>query len=442
MKAKTIGIAWVVVAVSASACSAARGGRDDAPEAPSVDQAAPPPPHHASAETKDGFVHGDAVDFLHYPAQQSKSDPSWGSALVDIAQHLPSSYGDTYWDSDLMTAGHETTHGIDSELRNNWNKTGKRANGFYVLGDRAAIIVEPNIRKADCADYIPSSLHGPRYDLYIVGQTEWDDTPTYVFDEWIAYTNGGEVSTELVERGIYHGGWTDAVFGQLEFVVYSNAVAMAVQKKDPSYWSSADGAQFKQFVAFSTKRAMDVYRVGSKMSDFAWSDMDKYYENMKSSPDAGDWRSFVRGLFGSGWADEVIFGGPPSVDPDAGPPSVDAGPPPSPDSGPPPSVDSGPPPVDDAGPPPTPPTDDEDGDGIVDSIDLCSHTPHGAQVWTSGEWIGCAAGQFRDGGGGTIDSDGDGVPDNKDRCTHTPSGSRVWKFGEWIGCAGGERRDK
>jgi hypothetical protein len=339
-----------------------------------------------------------------------------------------------------MTAGHETTHGINSELRNNWNTTGKKANGFYVLGDRAAIIVEPNIRKSDCAEFIPASLHGSRYDTYITGQTEWDDTPTYVFDEWTAYTNGGAVSVDLVQHGLYHGGWTDAVYGALEFVVYSTAIAQAVQKGDPTYWASADGTQFKEFVAFSVKRAMDVYRAGSTMSEYTFADEDTFYSNKKSSPDAAGWRAFVSSLFGADWTNEVIFGAPPSGDVDAGPPSDDAG---VVDTG---VVDTGTVDVDtgvvvdDAGPPT--PSDDEDGDGIVDELDLCSHTPHGAIVWTYGDWIGCSVGQHRDGGSGTIDSDGDGVPDNKDRCTHTPSGSRVWKFGEWIGCAGGEHRDK
>ena len=435
-----------------AACSPARGGIDLAPEAPSDDQGAPPPPKARSADSKDG-VHGDHVAFTAYPVQQpSKTGSDWGTALTDIAQHLPASYGDTYWDADYMTAGHETTHGINSELRNNWNKTGKKANGFYVLSDRAAIVVEPNIRKSDCAPYIPASLHGSRYDLYIAGQTEWDDTPTYVFDEWIAYTNGGTVATDLVQKGLYKGGWTDAVMGQLEFVVYGVAVAMAVEKGEPAYWSSADGAQFKEFVAFSIKRAMDVYRIGAKMDSFKWDQMDAFYAKMVSSPDAEPWRAFARRVFGEAWADEVIFGTTPPGDVDAGPADtgpgpVDSGPIGTPDSGTPDSgpvdtgvSDSGPPTVDDAGGGGGTPGD-EDGDGIPDTVDLCSHTAKGAAVWTSGDWLGCATGQHRDGGGGGSDTDGDGIPDVKDRCGHTPTGMRVWKYGDWIGCGGGEHRD-
>jgi hypothetical protein len=39
---------------------------------------------------------------------------------------------------------------------------------------------------------------------------------------------------------------------------------------------------------------------------------------------------------------------------------------------------------------------DADADGITDHIDRCSGTPAGSNVWTWGEYIGCAEGQYRD----------------------------------------------
>jgi len=98
-------------------------------------------------------------------------------------------------------------------------------------------------------------------------------------------------------------------------------------------------------------------------------------------------------------------------------------------------------------PPPPPPVDpstpgDEDGDGILDKDDFCSKTPKGEPVWAAGEWMGCAEGQWRDGGGATAaDSDGDGISDAKDKCSKTPKGTAVWPFGEWIGCSAGQFRD-
>ena len=91
--------------------------------------------------------------------------------------------------------------------------------------------------------------------------------------------------------------------------------------------------------------------------------------------------------------------------------------------------------------PPPPPSGDADADGVPDTTDLCSKTPAGAAVWTTGEWLGCAGGQFRDGGGGP-DSDGDGVPDARDLCSKTLGGQPVWTYGDWMGWAGGQFRDK
>jgi hypothetical protein len=433
----------------------AKGGAEEAAPMPADDDpGAPPPPGTRGTESLYPGVPGEHVSWFSYPVQQpSKSGASWGKALTDIAQHLPSKYGDTYWDSDLITAGHETTHGINSELRNYHNKTGKRANGFYVLDGKGVIIVEPNIRKSAVATYVPASLRGSRYSLYITGQIAWDDTPTYVFDEWVAYTNGGAVGVDLVQKGLWKYGWRDGVNGQLEFVVYAVALGMAVEKGDPTYWASDDGKQFKEFLAWNTKRAMDLYRLGMVMPDFKWDSQDKYYAAMKSSTDAAAWRAFADRLFGAEWAAEVLYGAP-HVDP-----TPDAGPPPTPDAGPPPVVDSGPPPAVDSGPPPAIDTgvvdsgggggdggkgtvDDADGDGIPDEIDLCGGTPAAQPVWRYGDWIGCTTGQHRDGGGGGADADGDGIADVKDRCTKTPSGSRVWKYGEWMGCGGGEYRDR
>src|SRR3954462_1950956 len=59
------------------------------------------------------------VDWYTWPEQQPTfGSTSYGTALIDIGRHLPASYGTQYWDSDAITAGHETTHGIQAHLRN------------------------------------------------------------------------------------------------------------------------------------------------------------------------------------------------------------------------------------------------------------------------------------------------------------------------------------
>ena len=56
---------------------------------------------------------------------------------------------------------------------------------------------------------------------------------------------------------------------------------------------------------------------------------------------------------------------------------------------------------------------DSDGDGVVDSEDICPNTP-GGEIVDSG---GCSISQK--------DSDGDGVNDNLDACPNTPLGTVV-----------------
>ena len=129
--------------------------------------------------------------------------------MTDIVNHLPRSYGNTYYDSNRITHGHETTHGINSHLRNYKNDTGRRANGFYVLNNRGVIVPEPNMRKSAVGRYVPASLRGSRYGTYISGSRAWDDTPTYVLDEWVSYTNGGAVGIDLNRSGSWNESWQD-----------------------------------------------------------------------------------------------------------------------------------------------------------------------------------------------------------------------------------------
>ena len=249
---------------------------------------------------------GDRLVFIDYPASRTETNRSWGTVLTDIAQHLPYSYGSMYWDSDLVTAGHETTHGINSDVRNYHSGTSRRANGFYVLEGRGVIVIEPDIRKSDANRFVPSILHASRWDLYMAGSASWDDTPTYIFDEWIAYTNGGAVGVDLVRSGLWTYGWRDGVAGQLEFTIYAIAVAMAVEAGDPDYWDSADGDQFRELVAWNARRAMRIFREGAVMPDFQYDEYDTYYENMRTHRDAAPIRDFVRRVWGDALVREIF----------------------------------------------------------------------------------------------------------------------------------------
>jgi hypothetical protein len=243
------------------------------------------------------------VEWFTWTAQQSRSGAGWGTALTDIANHLPSQYGSTYDDPDLVTFGHETSHGIHAHLRNYENTTGEQANAFYVLGDKAALVVEPNIRKSDVAPYVPASLRDFRYDTYVTGAPDWDDTPLYLWDEWNAYVNGAEVGVNRVSEGVWSEGWRDQS-GNLEFVVYAMAVAHAVSELDPSYFASY--GQFREFLMWNTERAMALFAQHQSMPEFQAASVAAYHDTLKTSADAEALRQFIRATFGDAWAEQVL----------------------------------------------------------------------------------------------------------------------------------------
>jgi hypothetical protein len=461
-----------------AACNAAEAYAPDAPEtaAPSVplEAAADPCATGLCAPKIDSRyyagVPGAGVQFKGFPPQKQSNDARWGAALNDIEAHLPASYGATYRDADKVTHGHETSHGIHSHIRNHLNDTGQRANGFYVLDDRAVLVVEPPIRKSQVAPFVPQALRGSRFGTYVTGQVAWDDRPLYIWDEWNAYVNGSEVAIDLFQRGLWNQGGRDAVSGQLEFTVYALALAMAVEQNAPEYFEQ--NAQFREFLAFNTQRAMDLFRAGTAMQPFARADDTRYYEKLRTGPEGADLRAFAERLFGAAWARHALFGealpeGPEEpevpdqpdgpVDPEEPEPPEQPDPPVNPDQ---PEVPDEP--VDPQDPPPSDPPDepeplpddglpdapanDADADGIADDADLCRDTPARARVWTEGAWLGCAEGQRRDADQrpepqppAVQDTDADGVVDAEDVCLGTPAGARVWGQGQWKGCAGGQR---
>lgn len=247
----------------------------------------------------------DGIDWFTWPEQQPQfGQAAYGTVLTDIGRHLPASYGTQYWDSDAITAGHETTHGIQAHLRNYFAPAGPRVNAFYVTGNKAAFVVEPAIRKQDVQSRVPANLRGPRYELYLVEQTAWDDTPLYVFDEWNAYVNGAAVGVDQVQHGLYTAGWTDGVMGPLEFSVYAIATAQTVAALDPTYFASNN--QFRRFTAWEIQRAMGLYAAGAVMTQFTWGDQDAYLMRLRSQPENDGLRQFARATWGAAWCQIVL----------------------------------------------------------------------------------------------------------------------------------------
>ena len=147
--------------------------------------------------------------------QPTYSVSGHGAVLDDLESRMPAQH--PYRDRDRITWAHETTHGLNSYIR---NRLGPRKQSLYVLEGRCVVLDEPShIRLGDVARAVPQSERGQVYNLYLVQQQrDWDDTPTYVLDEWIAYVNGAKCGQEL---GLDYG--SEVGFAR-EFTNYARAL--------------------------------------------------------------------------------------------------------------------------------------------------------------------------------------------------------------------------
>ncbi len=248
-----------------------------------------------------------------YPPIREVNSQGLGRVLADIESHMPA--GHIYRDSDKITWGHETSHGIASNLRGAANsgrltlypklkqevflpseqnyelkipvQRGGRKNGFYVLENQAVIINEPNTHMTTVAKLVPRSLRGSVYQLYMISQARsWGDTPLYICDEWIGYTNGSEVRLDLKISSRQ-----ETLQYALEFCVYASCIPWASQNDDP---------QLKAFLMWNTYRCMWLWE-SSKDEIGPSQQQDAYLDIMKNSQDAERWREFVRSYYGKEW---------------------------------------------------------------------------------------------------------------------------------------------
>jgi hypothetical protein len=211
--------------------------------------------------------------------------------LNDTANHTKG--WRTMMDRSLSTSRHEVGHLLSADIRNNVLKNPVKSpkNGFYLGNNKFYICTEPKIRKSHVAPYVHSQLRGFRFKTYITGQTAWDDTALYVFDEWNQYCLGTECAIELNSLGDTSNKGTDISSGPVEFLVYSMSLVLAVKDKDPDYFNREP--DFLPFCSYQAARALKLSREANMIYPWdattnylkAWdSDMCKEYRAMLTLP--------------------------------------------------------------------------------------------------------------------------------------------------------------
>jgi len=196
-------------------------------------------------------------------------------------------FGDVYGRS---SNAHETVHGINNELRNEYKKIYKKnVNAFYAGNGKGIVVENPKIMMTDIIPNIPESLRGYRYNLYFTKQIRhWNDVPTYVVDEWSSYIAGAECAVDDAINGIATEK-SDCVSGSLEFSIYCAGLALAVKNNDPDYWKN--NKQFKNTLQYFLIKSEKVFFEGQDI--FPSEKQDKLLENLRYHADAKELRDFL-----------------------------------------------------------------------------------------------------------------------------------------------------
>lgn len=199
------------------------------------------------------------------------------SVLEDIDAHVNPRHGVYYRHATHHVWGHECTHAINSDLR----LANLGHNCFYLLNDRwyKLKLVQGQTLK-DVAKNIPLNLHSPLYKTYLVDSIrDWNDMPTYLFDEWSAYINGLSVIRDYGQKDIHEQGWRAALF-----CVYSLCVIYTYDINNVDY----DRADYIKFAQIQINRCFPLL---DKKADFI-------YNTRLSEPESAQLKKWIVDNFG------------------------------------------------------------------------------------------------------------------------------------------------
>ena len=122
--------------------------------------------------------------------------------LGDIKSHLHNNYYDVTikdyptgsivsQDSLNISTVHESTHGINSFLRNKYSTNENKVNAFYCLNNQYIVIKESNLALKGVGKNIPKSIRFTSYDLCFNSKISesWNDRCLYLCDEFLSHGN-------------------------------------------------------------------------------------------------------------------------------------------------------------------------------------------------------------------------------------------------------------
>ncbi len=257
------------------------------------------------------------LDCKKTPVSTKYSESRYGSVLADIFNHAiaEKGYQPIHLSGDPVTQAHETTHGINSVMRNKPEYLFSRptgpgitsgfGNSFYIERGCSVVMPEPyKTRKSWVLQSVPKSLQFSRKDTYIRGQLSFEDRPLNLMDEFSAYINGSRTAVDQNKRGIWRDLGRDSITGAVEFIPMALGLGMTFAKHEPEYFKQSP--QFLNLLKVQIERAVTVYNDASKIPGMLKQTESTVLNNLKNAADAEPMRVWVKKTYGEEWAKTVL----------------------------------------------------------------------------------------------------------------------------------------
>eukprot|EP01063_Lacrimia_lanifica_P027606 TRINITY_DN3899_c0_g2_i2.p1 TRINITY_DN3899_c0_g2~~TRINITY_DN3899_c0_g2_i2.p1 ORF type:complete len:311 (+),score=154.14 TRINITY_DN3899_c0_g2_i2:46-978(+) len=265
---------------------------------------------------------------FHYPNHQTAGDAplwarvNWGSVLTDVSDVV--SAGRTWGRNFDMrsTMAHETCHSIVADLE---HADCKGSKGFYLVDNTAACVPYfTKFTKDDVCEFIPTGMRWHRYQMYLEEINVGGDA-LIVLEEWACYTIEAMTALELyddellvvqgkIDESTLKNGYGketatyDTGLGAVEFMGYSFAVGMAMEKHEPEYLDTEMGKNFREFIGFNTERTLTTFcRLLQLYPDVfsSWT-LEENWAKLTTGEDGKSFREFAARWFGEEWWNNLL----------------------------------------------------------------------------------------------------------------------------------------
>jgi hypothetical protein len=166
--------------------------------------------------------------------------------LNDLEQHMPPEH--IYRDNDRITWAHETTHGLNAEIRNRYQY---KHNCYYVMNSKYVALPPCKLSLQGIKSVVPDFvMKDTKYLNFYFDNHTWDNAQ-YILEEWSAYINGACAYNEIKPQ---QSGESEVVF-MLMFNVYTMYISLNEPNKE-----------INNFIKYQTLRSRSVF-LASKSQD-------------------------------------------------------------------------------------------------------------------------------------------------------------------------------